>query len=528
MLAVALSTLGLAFGQERFNYLAVGGQTADRAGPYYFIAYGDSRNAYAQAEPFARAMNVELKYRGDLGLLIFERPGTTVEIRLTRDIPYGLERGRHVVVNDQPYGRDVPQALLVDGTSYVPITPIVDAFGGTSQWIPDGQLIDVRLPPVTPPSEADTRDPQPEAAATGGVAPRLGFHGGYTRIAIDVPDASAPRLVIPSEGVLTLLLPDTDLAALDVSPEEGPLVRAYSDRIGGSDALMLIAGHPVAEDGTGFRIGRLAGGTVYVDVGPGVRGEALGRDPPEPVEQAAPAPAEPAPPVTRRQVVVLDAGHGAHDPGTVSPWAQEKNIVLSVAAKVRERLEREGIKVVMTRDDDTFLSLQQRSTFATTERNLFVSIHANAAANTAAQGIETWVFGQPLEEGLIDQAVRENGGGDVGRERTQIAAEDADIAGDILRESQLNYSLGLAETVQQAMVDATGANDRGVRQNLFYVIRNSRIPAVLIELGFVSHPEEGRRLLEANYQNNLADAIAGGIVDFLRGGGRPTLASGER
>jgi N-acetylmuramoyl-L-alanine amidase len=83
----------------------------------------------------------------------------------------------------------------------------------------------------------------------------------------------------------------------------------------------------------------------------------------------------------------------------------------------------------------------------------------------------------------------------------------------------LNYSLGLAEHVQSRMVEATGATDRGVRQNLFYVIRNSRIPAILVELGFVSHPDEGRRLMRSDYRDALADALTEGILAFFANGG---------
>jgi len=79
--------------------------------------------------------------------------------------------------------------------------------------------------------------------------------------------------------------------------------------------------------------------------------------------------------------------------------------------------------------------------------------------------------------------------------------------------------MNLAELVQDRLVSRTGAHDRGVRQNLFYVIRNSRIPAILVELGFITHPEEGRRLTEADYQAELADALSDGILTFLRNGG---------
>ncbi|HLV11545.1 MAG TPA: N-acetylmuramoyl-L-alanine amidase, partial [Trueperaceae bacterium] len=221
-----------------------------------------------------------------------------------------------------------------------------------------------------------------------------------------------------------------------------------------------------------------------------------------------------------RQVVVIDAGHGGHDPGANSRHATEKAVVLAVARMLAERLEAAGLEVILTRDHDTFLTLQQRSEFATTDKNIFVSIHANSADKSSAEGIETWVFGEPLDPALIERAIRENGGGAVGEELTREARRVADqLAFDILREAQFNLSLSLAESVQSHLVSATGAKDRGVRTNLFYVLRTARIPAILVELGFVSNPDEGSRLSDPRYQAVLADGLADGILAFLANGG---------
>jgi N-acetylmuramoyl-L-alanine amidase len=129
------------------------------------------------------------------------------------------------------------------------------------------------------------------------------------------------------------------------------------------------------------------------------------------------------------------------------------------------------------------------------------------------------VFGQPLDPSLIDQAIRENGGGEVGQALTQEAAEHANIAGEIVRQNQLSYSLNLAEAVQSRLVSATGARDRGVRQNLFYVIRTARIPAILVEVGFISNPDEGPKLATERYQRTISRALADGILEFLESGG---------
>jgi N-acetylmuramoyl-L-alanine amidase len=449
---------------------------------------------------------LELRYDADRGLLVFDDGWTSAEWQVARDVRAGLEhRLGSLSVDGTAFGRPVPSAILIDGVSYVAVTPLAQAFGGDATWFASARVIEVIVPERDPLLEGRPLDP-----------PRIGRHDGYTRVALDVPEAQTARLAV-GDGSVALLLPGARLEATDRTVQDGPLTRIYTDQVGATPAVVLLVDHDVAADGTGFRMGRTAGGVVYVDVGPG-----LTSDPVETLDLAAaaqPTVAVPRPLPDRRPVVVIDAGHGGHDPGTVSSWAQEKEIVLDVARRAAEMLEDEGVEVVLTRDRDVFLTLQERSTFATTERNVFVSIHANAAPSSSAQGVETWVFGRPLDPSLIDRAIRENGGGEVGAQLTAEAAESADIAGDILRESQLNYSLGLANLVQDRMVGATGANDRGVRQNLFYVIRNSRIPAILVEVGFVNHPDEGRKLLRDDYREALSRALADGVLDFLSVGG---------
>ena len=125
-----------------------------------------------------------------------------------------------------------------------------------------------------------------------------------------------------------------------------------------------------------------------------------------------------------------------------------------------------------------------------------------------------------LDPSYIERAIKENGDGAEGQALTDEARRSArDLAGDILREAQLNYSLSLAETVQRNLVSATGARDRGVKRNLFYVIRTARIPAILVELGFTTNPDEGPLLASSAYQAKLAQGLADGLLEFLRGGG---------
>jgi len=496
------------FAQQRHNYLAVNGAIVDEAGPYYFIAQGDSSNAFAKAVPFAEAMGLRVTYQADSKQLVFTDGLRTATFSATSDVVQGLAK-RAGAVRLEPALRgtnvlDSPLALLVDGTAYVPISPLVMAFEGLSDWNSQSRVVTV-----------DTADRLGYLLP----APRIGLTDGVSRVAIDLPNGASYDVAAGTRSFIIAL------PGARAEPETRQVgddnVDAVS--ISGSAGRVTITIHTtfaLDASGSGYRIGtvqRPDGSTLYVDFAAGLAGAAVtavGQAPVDDGPQALAAAPE------MRQVVVIDAGHGGHDPGASSDYAVEEHLVLAVALKLKHRLEQAGLEVILTRDHDTFLTLQQRSAFATPERNIFVSIHANSAPSAAASGIETWVFGEPLDPSLIDRAIDENGGGELGQELTEVARQTAnEYAADILREAQLNYSLALAESVQSRLVTTTGARDRGVRANLFYVIRTARIPAILVELGFVSNAEEGASLATDAYQDTLAEGLATGILSFLQGGG---------
>lgn len=495
--------------QQRFNYLAVNGALEDEAGPYYFKEYGDSSNAFAKALPLAQAMGLTVEYLAADKVLLFTDGFRTARVSATSDVAAGLAK-RDGAISVSPPVADggslaSPLALLVNGVSYVAIAPLAKAFDGEADWSPATQLVTV------------------DTASRLGYAigkPRTGLTDGVSRVAVDIP-ADAVYDVATDGNALLLTFPGARVDENSLHVDDGNLTTVSMANGAGFARMVLRARHQLSADGGGFKVGELDKGatrTIYVDVAPGVAGAAVV------ALTQAPAPAPTPVALTtvpeQRQIVVIDAGHGGHDPGASSSHATEKWVVLAVALELKALLEQEGIEVILTRGDDTFLTLQQRSLFSSSDRNIFVSIHANAATATKASGIETWVFGEPLEPGMLDRAISENGGGAEGQALTEEARRAAtSLATDILREAQLNFSMALAETVQRHLVDATGALDRGVRANLFYVIRNARIPAILVEVGFVSNPEEGKLLASDSYQKKLAAALADGVLEFLRGGG---------
>lgn len=511
LLLIALSialVAGLADAQERHNSMAVDGAlTADGVGPFYFLAYGDSSNAYARAAPFASALGAELDFDDGAKVLTFRRAGTTARLAATGDPHEGLGRRPGALVVD-----GVPRAsflgILLDGVAYVPVTPVVEALGGDARWLGELRLIDIALP-------------APAASRPALPAFRTGVHDAYSRVAIDLP-AGQPYRVAVGGRTLVVTFPGAATGDDAGAPRTPHLASVRFGEVGGDAALILEAEHELSPDGTGFRTGLTASGTLFVDVGAELRGEAAAALLEPDAAPDEPLSAAPAPPL--RRVVVIDAGHGGRFAGAQG-YVAEEDVTLSVAFRLKALLEAQGITVVLTRDGDHHLApqltadLAVRADHATPDKNLFVSIHANAAS-PRAHGIETFVFGQQLDPELIARAIEENGGGAIGEALTaQASSEAAGIDGDIFMESQLNNSLVLAETVQRQLVRRTGARDRGVKQNVLYVLRKARTPAILVELGFVTHPEEGRKLARDSYQQLLAEAIAAGILEFLDTGG---------
>lgn len=221
------------------------------------------------------------------------------------------------------------------------------------------------------------------------------------------------------------------------------------------------------------------------------------------------------------QVIVLDPGHGGKDPGAVGKKlkAQEKDINLEVSLKLKALIERElGLKVLMTRNDDRFVSLGDRTKFANENRaDLFISIHTNASKSSTSKGTETYYLSTAVTsdaravEALENQVVDLYEGGVAARSKY----DGLDfILSDLSQTEHLESSNELAGNIQQNIVAGTKAYDRGVKQANFYVLRGAFMPAVLVELGFISNPDEERLLIQSDYQQRLARTIFEGIKRF--------------
>jgi N-acetylmuramoyl-L-alanine amidase len=242
---------------------------------------------------------------------------------------------------------------------------------------------------------------------------------------------------------------------------------------------------------------------------------------PAPVIKAPPATKAPTPSIQKPPqppTIVIDAGHGGKDPGAIGlKGIREKDVVLKVARDVGGRLQRAGYRVIYTRADDRFLKLEERTIVANRENaDLFVSIHANSAPNPKAFGIETYRLARATDKDSAAVAAREN---------STTGSSDGDLLDDLLTALKLtnkaNESTPLAQYVQKSIVDTLSPHWKpfrsiGVKGAPFYVLVGTEMPAILIEIGFVTNPVEAKRLRDSRYLGQLAEGITSGIQQFLR------------
>lgn len=230
------------------------------------------------------------------------------------------------------------------------------------------------------------------------------------------------------------------------------------------------------------------------------------------------------PEMTRIFTVAIDPGHGGEDPGATGPMGtHEKDVVLSVAHKVRKLLAREeNLRVFLTRDDDYYVPLAKRVSKARGIRaDLFVSIHADAFVRPDARGSSVFVLSNHGASSLGAQwlAHSENQAdliGGINIKTASAAPEAASLLMDLYTTSQIRDSKALAKRVLNELGQIGRLHNASVEQANFAVLRSPDVPSVLVETAFISNPDEEQRLRHAGYQDELARAIARGILDYRK------------
>lgn len=229
------------------------------------------------------------------------------------------------------------------------------------------------------------------------------------------------------------------------------------------------------------------------------------------------------PPETNFRVgaILIDAGHGGKDPGAIDTHTingkkvtiREKDITLSVAQKLNKKLKEAypDKQILMTRNDDRFLSLEQRVDIANSvklknhEAIIYVSIHVNAAFDKKASGFEVWYLSPGYRRTVLD------------KNNTNVDLEVLPILNSMMEEEFTTESILIAKLILDSMEKEIGKNSisRGLKEEEWFVVRNANMPSVLVEVGFLTNKKEAELLNSQNYLSKVANGIYNGLVDFI-------------
>jgi N-acetylmuramoyl-L-alanine amidase len=217
--------------------------------------------------------------------------------------------------------------------------------------------------------------------------------------------------------------------------------------------------------------------------------------------------------------IVVDAGHGGHDTGTIGPnGLLEKDLVLDVALRLGKLLEDKlGADVVYTRKDDTFIPLETRTAIANqNQADLFISVHANSSRDSSARGVETYYLNFTRSPEALEVAARENAVSETSVHDLQ------DLVKKIALKEKIDESREFAATVQKSLYTGEvaknpGVKNRGVKKAPFIVLIGANMPSILAEISFVSNPTDERRLRTPEYRQRIAESLYLGVARYAQG-----------
>jgi N-acetylmuramoyl-L-alanine amidase len=225
------------------------------------------------------------------------------------------------------------------------------------------------------------------------------------------------------------------------------------------------------------------------------------------------------PPPKRHTTIVIDPGHGGKDPGAHgSQRTLEKDVTLKVGLQLKELLRKQpGVRVLMTRDHDVYVELEERARFANdNDADLFVSIHVNSHPSRLVKGVEIYHFGEAKDHRALEVAARENG---TPINNTGVGWEY--LVADLLTTKKVEASLELAWNAKEAMVSRMAGpyamTDHGVKTAPFYVLRYTSMPSILAEIAYISNPTEEDLLRRSTFIKDVAQSLHQGIITYLAG-----------
>ncbi len=452
--------------------------------------------------------------RGDLPLLPIDEVVAGWGVSLAVDAGFStatLQRGNHDVVLHNK------KALVsVDGDLRLLSTPVLLEGG---HWLVPADGLP-RILPALLDNPVQWRAAE-RVLVIGNVAvPRVGvsvhLSPDMARVVFEASER-LPFRVQQEEGRVTVSVPRDLLdVSLPASAPAGGIVEAVQF-LGGKDNVFAVKLGPrfrdlkASQQDSPVRLVLELHGPPLLGERPAAAAPPLARAPAPP--RPKPQPAEPA-----VRTIVIDPGHGGEDLGARGPSGTvEKDVALSIAKRTRaELVNSRGLSVFLTRDHDTELSLDERTATANNYKaDLFVSIHVNASRARGVRGSEVYFLSYQASDDESRRIAQAEGSA----ERLGRGGEGSDLAlilWDMAQAEHLEESSTLASHLQEELAVVTGSEGRGVKQAPFRVLVGATMPAVLVEVAFISNPEEEKLLASDGYQAKVASAIARGIERFRR------------
>jgi N-acetylmuramoyl-L-alanine amidase len=263
---------------------------------------------------------------------------------------------------------------------------------------------------------------------------------------------------------------------------------------------------------------------LVIDVTPSASQEPVTTFEPATPSQLLAPPQQPLPPRSKAvTTIVIDPGHGGRDPGAHGQrGTEEKDVTLKVALKLRDLLRKDpGVRVLMTRDRDVFVELEDRAKFANSnEADLFISIHVNSHPQRTVRGIEIYHFGEAKDQRALEVAARENG---TPLNSTAVGWEY--LVADLLTTKKIEASLELAWNTKEAMIAHLNGHyslvDHGVKTAPFYVLRFTSMPSILAEVAYISNSSEEELLRTGAFTARIAESLHEGVNAFLAASKQP-------
>ncbi len=349
-------------------------------------------------------------------------------------------------------------------------------------------------------TEVSSLPPMPvtDGSAVFGLASRDGGGGAKQAVA-------RPRVIIPSKPTTSKPVPNS---VTTKTSDDGVEIAAVSDQPGKIEATRRPTSQPIVDRAAGTGAKRGSRSKSHVT------GE----------------PAEPPPPTTDGEAtlmralglkigrIVIDAGHGGHDSGTLGAGGiEEKDVVLDVALRLGKLLhDRLGAEIVYTRADDTFIPLETRTAIANkAQADLFISVHANSSQDESARGVEVYYLNFTSDPEAMQVASRENA------VSTQSVHELSDLVKKIALKDKIDESRELAEDVDQSLYGGLakvndGLKNRGVKKAPFVVLIGANMPSILAEISFVTNPTDADELRRPEYRERVAESLYAGVARYAK------------